>query len=111
MWYQKKGNKYGNIAREYGGRIYHSRREAEYAHELDLLMKAKKIKAWIPQHKISLDINGYHIANYYVDFKVTMMDGSEEFHEVKGFETDTWKMKWKLCEALYGDQYNMVVIK
>src|SRR5713226_4957487 len=28
---------------------------------------------------------------YKPDFKVTRPDGEEEYHEAKGFETDTWK--------------------
>ena len=111
MWRQIKGNKYGNIERVYNGRIYHSKKEAEYAFELDIRKKAGEIKEWIPQYKINLKVNGYHIANYYVDFKVIMANGSEELHEVKGFSTEVWRLKWKLTEALFGDEYNLVVIK
>ena len=48
--------------------------------------------------------NGYHIANYYIDFVIQENDGTETWKEVKGFETDVWRMKWKLTEALYGDR-------
>jgi len=74
--------------------------EANYATELDWRIKAGEVKEWIPQYKLSLDVNGEHICNYYMDFKVIMSDGSVELHEVKGFETDLWRMKWRLTKAL-----------
>lgn len=93
-------SKYNNKTKQYNGRSYDSIREANHAEELDWRIKAGEIKEVIPQFKISLDVNGKHIANYYVDFKVVKSDGSIEFHEVKGYETDTWRLKWKLTEAL-----------
>lgn len=111
MYRLRKANKYGNTTKEYNGRWYHSKLEAKYAQELDLMKKAKEIKDWIPQFKLSLDVNGKHITNYYVDFLVTNNDNSQELWEIKGFETDTWRMKWRLATALYHDQYEMIVIK
>ena len=35
-----------------------------------------------------------------MDFKVIYPDESVELIEVKGFETDLWRVKWKLTEAL-----------
>jgi hypothetical protein len=111
MFYQRRGSKYGNKTKEYGSRIYHSKKEAAYAHDLAMLQKAGEIIEIVPQFRLSLDVNGYHICNYIVDFMVTTRDGSVELHEVKGFETDIWRMKWKLAEALYGDKYKLIVIK
>lgn len=111
MWYQRTGKKYNNQSKEYNGHLYHSKKEAEYARDLDLLIRAGEILEWKPQFKLSLDVNGYHICNYYVDFWVLPSGGGEELHEVKGFETDVWRMKWKLTEALYSDKYKLVVIK
>lgn len=104
MWYQKRGSKYGAKSTEYEGNVYHSKKEAGYAKELDLRVRAKDIKGWRRQVKIPLDVNGYHICNYYIDFIIEHNDGTLEYTEVKGFETDTWRMKWKLFEALYGDR-------
>lgn len=103
-WYTKSGfrtkGKYNNKTTVYNGRKYDSIREANHAEELDWRMKAGEIKEVIPQYRISLDVNGVHIANYYVDFKVILKDGGIEFHEVKGFATKDWQLKWKLFEAL-----------
>ena len=95
MYWQTKQSKYGNVAKEYNGITFHSKKEAAYAQELDLRIKAKDIKSWERQIKISLDVNGYHIANYYIDFVITHNDKTKEYVEVKGFETDVWKMKWQ----------------
>jgi len=103
-WYSKSGyrskSKYGNKTKIYNGRAYDSIREATHAEELDWRMKAGEIKEIIPQFRISLDVAGTHIANYFVDFKVITKDDSVEYHEVKGFETEVWRLKWKLFEAL-----------
>jgi hypothetical protein len=88
-----------------------SKGEAGYARDLELRKRAGEIKEIIPQFKLSLDVNGYHICNYYVDFKLVMADDTEEIHEWKGFATQLWLFKWKLTEALYGYKYKMVLIR
>lgn len=107
MYRLRKANKYRNVSTIYNGIQYHSKFEASYAQELDIRLKAKEIQSWERQVKIPLDINGYHIANYYIDFRIDHNDGSEEFVEVKGFETDVWKIKWAIFEALYSEIPNV----
>lgn len=101
MHFQTRRNKYGNVGQTYDGIAYHSKKEAVYAEELALRKKAKDIKDWKRQVKISLDVNGYHICNYFIDFVITHNDGVLEYVEVKGFSTDVWRLKWKLFEALF----------
>lgn len=105
-----KKNKYGAVRQTYNGYSYHSKKEAEYAAHLDWRIKAGEVEKWERQHKISLDVNGKHIGNYFIDFKVYLSDGSIEYHEVKGAETSTWRMKWQLTKALYPD-YKLVLVK
>jgi hypothetical protein len=93
-------SKYKNKTKQFGGRTYDSIREANHAEELEWRKKAGEIKEIIPQYKIDLRVNGVHICNYYVDFKVIMADDSVQFHEVKGMVLPLWQMKWKLTEAL-----------
>ncbi|MBX4188246.1 MAG: DUF1064 domain-containing protein [Candidatus Doudnabacteria bacterium] len=93
-------NKYGAKGQTYDGLWYHSKKEAKYAEELDWLLKAKKIQSWERQVKIDITVNGKHICNYYCDFKVINKDGDVEFHEVKGFATSEWQLKWKLFHAI-----------
>lgn len=97
--YAKGKSKYGNNSQMYNGRRYDSKREAAYAMNLDWRKEAGEIKEIIPQYKLDLRVNGKHITNYYVDFKLIMADGSIQFHEVKGYETDVWRMKWRILEC------------
>lgn len=94
--------KYRNKSCNFGGVRYDSIKEANHAEELTWRIKAKEIKEFIPHFKIDIRVNGQHITNYYVDFKVIMADDSIQFHEVKSpiTMTDTWKLKWRLCEIL-----------
>lgn len=103
MWYQRKGNKYSNQKQTYNGYSYDSKKESQKAWDLDMLVKAGEIKSWERQVKVSLDVNGYHIANMFVDFKVINNDGSEEYIEIKSpiTMTETWRLKRKLLEALH----------
>lgn len=95
-----KRNKFNAKTQSYGGRTYHSMKEANYAMELDWRIKAGEVKEWIPQYKLDLRVNGEHIANYYIDFKVVLSDETVELHEVKGFETDVWRLKWRITQAI-----------
>lgn len=69
-----------------------------------------RIKKWERQVKVVLDVNGVHIANWFCDFRVWFVDGRSEYHEVKGIETETYRIKAKLFSALYPKE-TLVVIK
>lgn len=97
----KSSAKMGNTPRQHGGHTYHSNFEARYAQELDLRKSAGEIKDWHRQVKVSLDVNGLHISNYYVDFVVIHNDSSEEYVEVKGFVTEVFRLKRLLFEATF----------
>jgi hypothetical protein len=110
----KGKNKYSAKGTEYNGKWYHSKKEARYAEQLDWMLKAGEIQSWKGQHKIELKVNGQHITNYYMDFIVTDKHGGIEFHEVKGFETSLWQIKWRLLEATLNEVCKgakMVLIK
>lgn len=96
----KSSNKFNAKGRNYNGQWYHSTGEMNYAQELDWRLKAGEIKSWDRQVKIPLVVNGVHIANYYVDFKVIDKHGAVQYIEYKGFETPEWRMKWNLFHAL-----------
>jgi hypothetical protein len=105
MWQKKSGNKYHAKSSIYNGYYYQSQLEAAYAAELDLRVKAKDIKSWRRQVPLKLDVNGFHICNYRMDFEITHNNGSIELVETKGFETDLWRIKWKLLEAIYSKEH------
>lgn len=110
MYSVRKLSKYKNVRQTYNGYSYMSKKEAQQAWELDMQQKVGEIKGYKRQFKLSLDVNGAHIANYYVDFLVERKDGSLLALEVKGFKTDLWVMKWKLAQALYKDKYDFEVV-
>src|SRR5690606_11774414 len=84
----------------YGGRWYQSKKEMEYAKELDFRKKAGDVLDWKPQYKIRLEVNGVLICSYFVDFWVLLKDQSVQYVEVKGMEQEVWRLKWKLAMAL-----------
>lgn len=98
-------SKYGAATTVYEGSRYHSKKEAAYARKLDLLRHAQddreRVVEWRRQIKVPLHVNGVLIANYYCDFLVSFADGREEWHEVKGFETEVWRLKEKLFRAVF----------
>lgn len=91
--------KYKNVRQTYNGYSYMSKLEAGQAYELDCRLKAKEIISWDKQVKIDLQAYGKHICNYYIDFVAIRKDGVKEYIEVKGMETDLWKLKWKMFTA------------
>lgn len=111
MYRRRFGSKYGNKTTTFNDRAYDSKLEAKYAQQLDTALKGGAIRGVTAQFRLDLSVNGTHICNYIVDFLVTNNDGSLELWEIKGYETDVWKLKWKLAQALYGDKYKFVVIK
>ena len=62
------------------------------------------------QVKFEISINNIHIANYFLDFRITHLDLSKEYIDVKGHDkktnkwikTDVFQLKKKLVEAIYG---------
>lgn len=111
MYFQRKRfNKFSNQRTEYNGIYYDSIKEADYARELDLRVRAKDLKSWRRQVPIELVINGQKVCTYKIDFVETDMYDNETYTEIKGFETPEWKLKWKIFDALFPD-YEKQVIK
>lgn len=86
-----------------GGR-WDSKFEACYADELEMRKRGKDIVDYDSHVRIPLEVNGYHICNYFIDFVVHYPDGLTEYVECKGYPTEVWRLKWKLFEALYSDK-------
>ncbi len=100
---EKSSNKYNAISTQHDGITYHSKFEAGYAAALDMSLKAKEMASWGRQVKLELKVNGQFIANYYIDFIVTHLDGTREFVEVKGLEMPLWRMQWKILETTFDE--------
>lgn len=100
----KKGSKYRNKKTLYNGEMYDSIKEARYAQDLDLLLKATKspkLLSWERQPPFPCIVSGKKICVYRADFKAIYED-RVEIIDVKGFKTSIYKLKKKLVEALYG---------
>lgn len=102
-------NKYHSRPKSFDGVTYQSSREADYAAELALRVRAGDIRGWRRQVRMPLRVNGLLIATYALDFVVEHCDGSEEYIEVKGYATPLWKLKWSLFQALYPDLRKTIV--
>lgn len=89
------------VDRTVNGRVYHSKAEARTAVELDMALKAGAIALVTPQVRYPIVVNGAFVCNVVVDFEILHNDGSLEALEVKGFETELYKLKAKLLRACY----------
>jgi hypothetical protein len=93
--------KYNSKSAVYKGHLYHSLKEARYASELDIRVRAGELKEWRRQVHIPLKIGPVKICTYIVDFVEVFPDGHERYVEIKGYETDVYKLKAKLLKALH----------
>jgi hypothetical protein len=92
-------------------KYYRSQWEANYAAYLEFLKKHKHILDW--QHESEtfwFDGIKRGVCSYLPDFKVTNLDGSVEFHEVKGYMDNRSSTKIKRM-AKYHPHIKLVVVK
>lgn len=109
-WFGRTRAKFGNKATDYRGVRYHSAREATFAAELDLLVRAGELDYWQRQQKVPLVVRGKLICTIVVDFVLHWHSGLVEWVEVKGAPpTADWQIKWKLFDALHPDYRKRVV--
>lgn len=108
-WYSK--NKWDTAKKTvYGNKMYDSKFEASCAFDLDVRVAAKEITHYDTQVRIPLEVKGYKICDYYIDFVAYRTDGVTEYIEAKGLPSDVWKVKWKLFEAIYSDKPDVELI-
>lgn len=107
-------NKYKNIKITIDNIEFDSKKEASYYSELKLLKRANVIKDFELQPKFEL-IPAYtkhgkkvRAITYIADFKVTHTDDSIEVIDVKGIETEVFKIKKKLFEFKY--PYKLTIV-
>lgn len=91
------------------GHHHPSKLEGGYCNQLQMLKKNGDIKEFEYSKKFELRVNGQLICNHFPDFFVTKNDGTQEINETKGCETEIWRFKRRLFEALY--DYKYIVIK
>lgn len=91
-------SKYNNRKTEYDGVTYDSKKEAQRAAELNLMMKSGEILTLARQVRYRLARGVEYIA----DFVYTTKDGDCVIEDVKGFKTHVYKMKKKLMKDIHG---------
>lgn len=107
--YTSHFNKYKNHRTEIDGIVFASSSEAQYyvdMRELQLMGVVEKI-----ERQVKYEIQPAFVKNgvkfgkidYVADFRITYQTGVIEIVEIKGFETDVWKLKHKLFEYKYPD--------
>jgi hypothetical protein len=87
---------------------YASKREADYAAQLDMRKRALNgdIVDWLEQVPVRLPGGVKHV----IDFMLMMRDGSVQFVEVKGMETQAWRNKVKQLRELRPEVFKKLII-
>lgn len=101
----KRRSKYGNVKTERAGLTFDSKKEADYYEELCLRAATGEIENLQCQYKIPIIINGDKVCTYVADFVYLVGSGAgriKVFVDVKGVRTPMYRLKKKLCKALYG---------
>jgi hypothetical protein len=92
-----KRSKYGSVMEECQGIKFQSKREAKYYRELKARVFAGEVSYFLRQVPFEL-VGGI---KYRIDFMEVWKDGSIHWVDVKGFRTQTYKMKRRMVEASY----------
>lgn len=100
-----KRSKYGNVKTTIGGEKFDSKREALRHLVLKDMEKHGEIRGLQRQPRFKLKVNGALICTYvgdwkYIDPRLRLFK-REVVEDSKGVQTRDFRIKWKLCQALY----------
>ncbi len=109
MAWGRRAGKYNAKKAVYQGHLYHSAKEAAYARDLDLRVKAGELESWRRQVSVPLAVNGRTICRYIVDFVERYHDGTETYIELKGYPHPVGELKLKLFAACYPDRQLKII--
>ena len=102
-------SKFGNIKTTIDGILFDSKLESKFYEYAKLLKAEGKIKDFEMQTKYEIfpafrkKGKAWRKIEYVADFVIHHFDGSIEVIDVKGVETDVFKMKHKMFEYKYPD--------
>lgn len=99
----KKRSKYNNKRIRVDGILFDSKLEADYYSDLKLQLRAGTIKGFCRQPEFVL-VAGFadrKPVTYKADFIVFNLDGTAEIIDVKGMETEVFKIKRKQFEEKF----------
>lgn len=95
-------SKYGAVGVRVDGRFFHSKREARRYQQLKVLEMIGEIRNLECQVRLPLFVNGMKVTTYVCDFRYITKDGRTILLDVKGMETEVFKLKKKLVQACLG---------
>jgi len=85
--------------------IHDSKMEKQYCNQIEIILKTGGYKDILYQIKVPLyGLKGNLICNHIVDFCIVKNNNVKEWHEVKGYETPDYKLKYKLFKDNYPDR-------
>ena len=90
-------HKFGAVATERDGQRFDSKKEGRYYDQLKLRMQAGEVVMFLRQVPFHLPGG----VTYRVDFQEFLADGSVRFVDVKGVETESFKVKKRMVETIY----------
>ncbi|WP_438967028.1 DUF1064 domain-containing protein [Flavobacterium sp.] len=90
-------SKYRSKPSQWEGIKFHSKLERDYF--IFLTHRKKKGEIIFFLRQIPFDLPGK--TKYYVDYQVLEKDGTLRFIDIKGVETDTFKIKKRMVEEIY----------
>ena len=99
----KARHKFNATAVKKGTVVYQSKKEYNYFLYLESLKDKGDVLGYLSQVPVRFKCG----TKYVMDFLVFYADGSCEGIEVKGFETETWKIKKKL----FDDEYEWLTLR
>ncbi|MEK3645853.1 DUF1064 domain-containing protein [Aeribacillus sp. FSL M8-0235] len=106
--------KYRSKKVEVNGHVFDSKIEAKYYEQLKWLQNNKQIlffrlqPRYLLQEAFEKDGKSYRKIEYIADFEVHHLDGSIEVVDVKGIETEAFKIKRKLFEKKYPHKLSLI---
>jgi hypothetical protein len=107
-------NKYQNKKVEIDGIVFDSKIESEYYKQLKFLEEHGEIlffriqPRYLLQEAFKKDGKSFRKIEYIADFEVHKTDGSIEVVDVKGMETEAFKIKRKLFEKRFPHKLSLV---
>jgi hypothetical protein len=107
-------SKYGSLKVELDGHVFDSKIESRYYEQLKWLETNKQIlffrlqPRYLLQEAFKKDGKSFRKIEYIADFEVHHLDGSIEVIDVKGMETEAFKIKRKLFEKRYPHKLSLI---
>lgn len=105
---RENGSKFGNVATMIGDKRFASKAEAKRYSDLFYLERAGEISDLKLQPRYPLEVNGQKVCTYVADFSYLDKTGLPVTEDVKGVETDVFKIKARLFRAVLRREIKIV---